>query len=75
MALYVTDDKGTKEWHIPFSGIKHFYNFGNKVTNAQADGDELEYIKNNFGNIPMALNKRVVEWFDSDAKFIVRHLV
>jgi hypothetical protein len=39
----------------------------------QADGDELEEIKNKIENIPFTVG-RVQRWFGDDAKFIVANL-
>lgn len=41
-----------------------------KVTSVQADGDELEAIKDTFTNIPMSKN-RVVRWDGEMASFII----
>ena len=58
-------------WHV---GEKYVFGiFADYVIEIQADGDELEYIKNNFTNIPYS-NKRVVNWKGDIAKFIVRNL-
>lgn len=40
----------------------------------QADGDELEYIRNNFINIPFSKTKRVQRWFGQEANFIALNL-
>lgn len=34
-----------------------------EIVRIQADGDELELIKNSFTNIPIPMKKRVVKWF------------
>ena len=39
------------------------------VTEVQADGDELELIRNEMSGIPMSRG-RIVRWFGDDAKFI-----
>lgn len=44
------------------------------VESIQADGDELEYIKSYFCNLPFVTNKRVVIWFGDDARFIAGNL-
>ncbi len=41
-----------------------------RVEAIQADGDELEHIKDNFTHLPMRAAKRVQTWFGDDAKFI-----
>lgn len=44
-----------------------------EVKSIQADGDELEYIKNSFCNIPYHKTKRVQKWEDELARFIIRN--
>ena len=39
----------------------------------QADGDELELIRDKLSNIPMA-DRRVVKWYGEDARFIIMNL-
>lgn len=45
-----------------------------QIVSVQADGHELQQIKDHFSGLPMH-NGRVVEWFGDDAKFVVRHFV
>lgn len=40
----------------------------------QADGDELDFIQNNFINLPMVRNCRVVRWKGDFAALIFDHL-
>ena len=44
------------------------------VVEVQADGDELAYIKRNFENLPMRVNKPEVTWYGDDARFIVGNI-
>jgi hypothetical protein len=43
-----------------------------RVDEVQADGDELEYIRNEFSNLRMSRG-RVVTWFGDDARFIAQN--
>ena len=54
-------------------GIKKMNFFGLWCLDLQADGNELEAIRNQFTGIPMH-NGRVVKWFGADAAFIAMHL-
>lgn len=45
-----------------------------EIVSLQADGDELELIKNSFTNIPIPMKKRVVKWFGEMAQFIFANL-
>lgn len=40
-----------------------------RINYVQASGDELEYIRHRYRNIPMVTSK-VVRWYGDDAKFI-----
>lgn len=60
---------------------EYIWNLGNKldipisnVTEIQADGDELEWIRDSFTGIPDYINARVLNWYDDDAKFIANCL-
>jgi hypothetical protein len=48
------------------------------VISVQADGDELQLIRDECGgrweSLPDVVNKRVVNWYGDDAKFIVGNL-
>ena len=62
------------------NGVGYSYRVGqstHKCTNVAdvyADGDELEYIKNNFKNIPICLNKDCNRWYGEIAQFIWNNL-
>jgi hypothetical protein len=45
------------------------------IVEIQADGYELEFIKNNFTNIPHRLNSTTVIWVGNIAKFIICNLM
>lgn len=65
-------DTSTKQytWHF---GDK-FPPFVGTMISLQADGDELDFIKLHFGNIPMS-SGRIVMWFDGMALFIAHNLL
>lgn len=77
--------RGSKliEWHVgekvPEDVIVHpggreeFYRFQD-VSEIQADGDELEYIKTNFSHLPMRNHQRIVQWKGALAQFIYDNL-
>ena len=72
--LYVIFNKGgeifEKKWHVG----ENFPPFEcDTVTEVQADGEELEWVKENIQNIPMAKN-RVLCWYGDHAKFIANCL-
>lgn len=78
---YITDNKNTPmevEWYIGeklkvypsfFEEIKSQY-----VSEIQADGDELEFLKENFVNLPYPKNARVVIWHGDLAKTIFQSI-
>lgn len=59
------------EWHVGEGrpGVNM-----EQVEEIQADGDELEHIKSNFTNLPMANHVHVVRWSGEFARFILNHL-
>lgn len=75
--LVITMKEGTvgrkeHEWHIGEprpSGLNLL-----QVQEIQADGDELDHIKRNFDNLPIANHVRVVRWYSEHARFILSHL-
>jgi hypothetical protein len=81
MLYIVRKDLPQIKWHV---GDPIGANIAQDVIEIQADGHELEHIKNTFfdieyqGNptytIPMPRNKRVVNWFGSTAKTILANL-
>jgi hypothetical protein len=75
MALYYSANGivADQELHVGNTeGIKLMRGRADSVSCLQADGDELEAIREQFTGIPMH-NGRVVEWFGDTAKFIARH--
>lgn len=44
------------------------------VTEIQADGDELEFILDNFRSLPLTYGKLVVRWFGDHARFIYHNM-
>ena len=76
MALYVRFyEDGLKEvvFHIGSVGFWALLPQHASFYEVQADGDELEKIREQFTNIRMTTN-RVVFWKDEDAQFIVDNL-
>lgn len=43
------------------------------VVEIQLDGDELNYVVNNFVNVPYSKTKRVQNWYGDLAKFIAEN--
>ena len=73
MALYITvPGMPDLEWHVGKS-TDNARQIAEHVTEVQADGHELEHIRDNFMNLPTA-NRRVVRWHGEMAKFIVGNL-
>jgi hypothetical protein len=58
--------------HVGAGNIRDTFEFV-FIHRVQADGHELEKIKEQFPNIRMATN-RVVSWTGEDAMFIIKHL-
>ena len=70
MALYVND----YEFHVQsFKRLRKVRNNVDCVDCVQADGDELEYIRKKFTNIPMT-SDRVVRWHGEMALFILSNI-
>lgn len=82
MALYYT-----LQYNAPHGQIDHYdwhvgndtshlndLNTGQTCTVIQADGHELEHIRDHFENIPWAKNVWRMEWRGDIATFIARHL-
>lgn len=68
---YNPSNNETRKWHLgePTEDLTK----NGMVTAIQADGDELEYIRGHFSNVPMA-NASVVTWTGEMAMFIVANL-
>ena len=76
--MYVTFDTGHLnhgEWHVG-EATNHIIIRANEVVAVQADGDELEFVLSNFGNLPRTLpvDRRVMRWYGDHAKFIAGNL-
>jgi hypothetical protein len=67
--LYICTNNNTYEWHICCAKP----DVQDRVNTIQADGDELEFIREKFMSIPIP-SGRVVEWTDAVAEFIFRYL-
>lgn len=68
--MFILHNTYESTWHV---GQKLNYINPLDVRMVQADGDELEEIKNKIENIPFTVG-RVQRWFGDDAKFIVANL-
>ncbi len=64
------------EWHVGEGPIGRGdgLNLDSIVIEMQADGDELDHIRNLYSNIPFRDGKRAVRWYGEMAKFIVGNL-
>jgi hypothetical protein len=64
------------QWHIGEPIPQELFTFAKFATMVQADGDELNYVLDNFGGLPFVRNgkKRVWRWYGDHAKFIVGNL-
>lgn len=76
--IYIIVDKKEYGGHLG-SNLEGYcqslYSFdGEGVEVVQADGDELDYIKEKFSNIPFPTHKKAVAWYGDMAKFIVCNL-
>jgi hypothetical protein len=75
MALYITcKDNREVQWHVGSTTLRSAHEWPSPVTDVQADGDELDYIINNFPNLPYPKHKRVVRWDGDLAKLIAYNL-
>lgn len=76
MALFYTANGIVKDAEVHVGntkGLQAMRNIGRSVISLQADGHELEAIREQFTGIPMHKG-RVVEWFGDTAAFIAMHL-
>lgn len=58
-------------WHI---GESTKVTYCDVIVAVQADGEELDYIRNNFSNLPMREGHHAVVWEGELATFIARNL-
>ena len=70
--LFVTTDTRTLTYHISEGPIN--LSPMEKVLEVQADGDEANYIKDEFDNIPFPVRTRVIRWYGDMAAFIAQNL-
>lgn len=68
MLIFMSED-GSFEWHV---GEK--LPVIEKVIRVTADGDELEFIHDNFANIPFRGKMQAVTWPSPWAEFIYQNL-
>lgn len=71
MMFIVSKGYPDKSWHV---GDRAPNLSPDVVMEIQADGDELEYIKRNFTNVPFHNSRRVMYWFGEMAQFIFANL-
>lgn len=62
-----------KSWHVG-EKLPHDLLHGKTVIGVQADGHELDYVRENFANIPYAKECGVQRWRGDIATFIADHL-
>lgn len=69
----LTTERYETMWHIG-QEKPNFFMYGDSVLYVQASGDELDFIKETFTNIPFSLNRKVTTWTGVFAEFIARNL-
>ena len=82
MALYVVlkskrvhdGEPNSLEFHVPFAPARIPTLVNEEIDYIQADCDELDYINNEFRNLPNPIHKRVVRWYGEMARFIYQNL-
>ena len=78
MVMYIehnrvgSSDIQKKVWHVGKELPRGIGEFDYVVI--QADGDELEYVRNNFVNLPIRKNSRTCLWEGGFARFILDNL-
>lgn len=74
MALFVTFSNGTdREYHVGVS-VRFPDREVLSIVSVTADGDELEWIKEQFGNTIPTYKGRVVSWYGDIARCIASSL-
>jgi hypothetical protein len=75
MAGYVTIIEDGKEKDFPFwiGNDPRLIVDTSQLVEIQLDGDELEYLIENFVNIPYSRKARIQNWYGDMAKFIVEN--
>jgi len=61
------------EWHVG-EKLTQLNEYGRTCVHLQADGHELELIREQFEGIPMHKSRGVVRWDGKDAAFIAMNL-
>ncbi len=71
--MYICDstDKTIKTWHVREGMVMVDIT---DVGMIQAYGDELEFIRTNFDNVPISKTSRTQNWRGDLAKFIVENI-
>lgn len=73
MALYFCTKSETGCWYIGQTLSPAFVTMLKSVVEVQADGDELEFIKESFTNIPFSVRNHII-WKGEFARFIAENL-
>ena len=75
MALYVVKKDGSDvSWWVQDCPLEQHVDHLAEVDFVQADGDELEVIRQQFDGLPFHKTARVQTWHGDFAKFIIKHL-
>jgi len=80
MLYVVRKNRREFTWHVGTEHPRDYSNpkdpkFFNDVIEVQADGHELQRIRDTFGNLPMKHGASVICWKGDLAQFIYDHLV
>ena len=71
--LYDSAPDNEYQWHVNQDSV-HLNDYGRQCVRLQADGHELEAIRDQFTNIPIHRTSRVVRWSGEMAAFIAMNL-
>lgn len=73
--MFVTyGDMDVLAWHVGEKTPPMETTNGSVIQSAQANGDELRFILDHFGNLPSRHHNKVVVWYGEMAQFIVGNL-
>lgn len=72
--LYIVDTRGREIiWHVG-KPLPVIHDILSNIVSVQADGDELEHVRDTISGIPDRKDARVVSWFGDHARFIAGNL-